>query len=439
MIFLAHSSVTPLYQTVTLSNPAQAGGLSITIDPSDLSIVGADAGQFTATLIAATVVTLAPGESTDVRISYEATDTNDKQAELRITHTGDNSPLLIALSGAGVTEVPINFGKSDLSGENSDRPTSLQFGPDDRLYVAQQDGAIKIYTIERTAANDYQVTATETLTNIQQIPNHDDDGTVNNAVVSRLVTGLLVRGTAQNPIIYVTSSDPRIGGGGSGADLNLDTNSGVLSRLTWNGASWDKLDLVRGLPRSEENHASNGMAIDEGAGLLYIAQGGLTNMGAPSNNFALLPEFALSAAILSVDLNAIGNTTYDLPTLDDEDKPGADASDPFGGNDGKNQALLVPGGPVQVHAPGFRNPYDVVLTESGRMYTVDNGPNAGWGGKPAAEGPEGNATNQVRNGGATHGDGLHFVTGEGYYGGHPNPTRSNPVNTFNDTNPQSPR
>ena len=43
---------------------------------------------------------------------------------------------------------------------------------------------------------------------------------------------------------------------------------------------------------------------------------------------------------------------YDLPTLDDEDRPGVnDAHDPFGGNNGKNQAIVVPGGPVQVHSP----------------------------------------------------------------------------------------
>ena len=52
---------------------------------------------------------------------------------------------------------------------------------------------------------------------------------------------------------------------------------------------------------------------------------------------------------MQLDLDAIGSTTYDLPTLDDEDRAGsADLNDPFGGNDGKNQAVLVPGGPVQV-------------------------------------------------------------------------------------------
>ena len=139
-------------------------------------------------------------------------------------------------------------------------------------------------------------------------------------------------------MLYVTSSDPRIKVNNTDPSaLSFDTNSGVLSRLTWNGASWDKADLVRGLPRSEENHASNGRALDELTNTLYLIQGGHTNMGAASTNFSRLAEYALSAALLTIDLDAIGSTTYDLPTLDDEDRPGVtDAGDPFGGNDGKS-------------------------------------------------------------------------------------------------------
>ncbi len=326
---------------------------------------------------------------------------------------------------------PINFAKSLLSGASISKPTSLQFGPDGRLYVAQQNGLIKAFTIQRRAANDFVVTATEEITLVQQIPNHDDDGSVNQAINTRLVTGLLVTGTAQMPMIYASSSDPRIGAGPSGTDLGLDTNSGVVSRLTKNGGGWTKLDLVRGLPRSEENHTSNGLQWIASSNTLLIAQGGNTNMGAPSGNFALLPEYALSAAILSVDLTALGESTYDLPTLDDEDRDGVDdLEDPFGGNNGKNQAKLVVGGPVQIYAPGFRNPYDVLVSESGQVYSIDNGPNAGWGAAPLLDN-QGRATNVRQEPGAKMGDSLHHITHSGYYGGHPNPTRANPLNTFN--------
>src|SRR4029450_12196383 len=191
----------------------------------------------------------------------------------------------------------------------------------------------------------------------------DDNGVPARGVTGGLVPGRLVTGAAAQPVIYAVSSDPRIGAGTSGQDLGLDTHSGVRSPLTKVGAGWQKTDLVRGLPRSEENHTGNGLALVPGTSILLVAYGGNTNMGAPSHNFAALPEFALSAAVLSVDLAAIGSTTYVLPTLDDEDRPGtADAGDPFGGNNGKNQARLVAGGAGPRRAAGLRQPDATRLT-----------------------------------------------------------------------------
>jgi len=344
--------------------------------------------------------------------------------------------LVLAFSARAQT---VSFNFSNLTGETLSNPTSLDFGPDGRLYVTQQNGAIVIYTIIKNAPNNYSVTSTEVVNLIQQIPNHNDDGTLAATVNTRQVTGILVTGTPTNPVIYVTSSDPRIGGGFSANNLNLDTNSGTISRLTWNGTQWVKLDLVQGLPRSEENHSINGLQLDAVNNILYIAQGSNTNMGAPSNNFLLTPEYAYSVAILKVDLNAIGNSTYDLPTLDDEDRtnvnsvPGfTDNNDPFGGNNGKNQAMLVAGGPVQIYSPGWRNNYDIVISQQGKMYSFDNGPNAGWGGPPTA------CSNAQSEPGVTYCDVLIHVAGQGHYAGSPNPTRANRANTFNPTNPQTP-
>jgi Malectin domain/Cep192 domain 4 len=425
-------------QYVALTNVGSGGSLTV----SSTAIAGPDAKMFADQFDDATPVTLGPGESVTVPVVFLPTATGARSARLSVTHSGASSPLVIPLTGTATTPTSMTnppFGRSILSGATVTAPTSLQFGPDGRLYVAQMDGSIKVLTVTRNAANNYAVTATETINLVRSLPNRNDNGTLNPSVTSRLVTGLLVTGTADHPQIYVVSSDPRIGAGTSGTDLDLDTNSGILSRLTRTASGWQKVDLVRGLPRSEENHTGNGLALDPSSGRLLIAYGGNTNKGAPSHNFALLPEYALSAAVLSVDLDAIGSTPYDLPTLDDEDRPGtADAHDPFGGNEGKNQARLVPGGPVQIYAAGFRNPYDLVRTEAGRLYTIDNGGNAGWGGAPLPDGPSGGCSNAQIEAGDTDEDPLIRIPGPGFYGGHPNPTRANPANTFNVTNPQSP-
>lgn len=423
-------------QQVELRNDGTTGPLEVTA----ARVAGRDAAMYDVHLDVP--VTLDPGESVPVDVDFLPAATGTRVATLSLTHTGVGGTLSVPVSGTASpppTVVGPSFSRSTLEGAGVSAPTSLQFGPDGRLYVAQMDGTIKALTVARSAPGRYEVTATETLTHLRSLPNRDDDGTLAPTVTGRLVTGLLVTGTAEEPTIHAVSSDPRIGAGTSGDDLDLDTNSGVLSRLTRSGAGWQRTDLVRGLPRSEENHASNGLVLDPATNTLLIAQGGNTNMGAPSHNFAFLPEYALSAAVLSVDLDAIGSTTYDLPTLDDEDRPGAvDAADPFGGNDGKNQAVLVPGGPVQVYAAGLRNPYDLVRTAAGRLYTIDNGANAGWGGAPLPDDTTGTCTNDPVETSHTDADSLFHIPGPGFYGGHPNPTRANPANTFNGSNPQSP-
>ncbi|MGZ4716739.1 MAG: outer membrane protein assembly factor BamB family protein [Acidimicrobiales bacterium] len=331
---------------------------------------------------------------------------------------------------------PIGFTMTVLQGSSSRFPIVGRFGPDGRFYVLQQYGTLKAYTVARNGPDDYRVTATETIDLIRQIPNHDDDGTLNPTVTTRQPTGMAITGTATDPVIYIASSDPRVGGGPSGTITNLDTNSGVISRLNRVNGVWQRLDLVRGLPRSEENHSTNALLLDSSTNTLYVAQGGNTNMGAPSHHMDYLPEYAYSAAVLTIDLNAIGNTTYDLPTLVDEDHP--TLTGPFGGDQGKHQAKITPGSPVQVYAPGFRNPFSLVQTASRNLYVADNGSNPGWGDVPKNGGPGGTCTNDISEPGIDEADSVHRITGPGYYGGHANPTRGNRANTFNTTNPQSP-
>lgn len=434
-------------KSITLSNLADDSDYPA-VNVYNVTISGTNPGSFSTDFTNS--LTIPPGQSATIQVTANSPIAGQKEALVLIDHDGENPQLKSALKVTAVIPPPVDdgtdnetpdnngiepvFSQTKLKGISLDNPTSLQIGPDGKLYVTERDGFIYQYTVVRNGKNDYTATTTTKIDLIQKMTNHNDDGTVNNAVTGRLVTGILVAGSAAQPIIYIASGDPRMAAGPSGKDVDLDTNSVIISRLTQNGSGWSKQDLVRGLPRSEENHQGNGLALSKNGDTLYVAMGGHTNMGAPSNNFARLPEFALSAAIIEINLGQIGNNTYDLPTLDDEDRGGAnDSNDPFGGNNGKNMAVLETNGPVQIYSPGYRNAYDILIAASGKMYTIDNGPNSGWG-----DVPFGNCSNTYADGGATYRDGLHHITGKGYYGGHPNPTRGNKGNTFNQSNPQSP-
>jgi hypothetical protein len=326
---------------------------------------------------------------------------------------------------------PADFDLLQLEVDGLVEPTTLEFGPDGRLYVAETGGQIKVLDVERGEDGVFRVIRNEVISAVYETINHDDHGKPVPQVVGRLITGMAVAGTADSPLIYVASSDPRL------FSRDVDTNSGIISRLDRVGGLWVRTDLVRGLPRSRGDHAPHGIALDAPRGKLLLSQGGNTNAGARSSDFLDLPEYALTAAILEIDLNAIVDPPYDLPTLDDDDRPGSpDENDPFGGNGGKNQAVESPDGPVRIHATGIRNSYDVLLTSRG-LYVIDNGANQGWGGPPKIHASSGRIEHVSVEGGRKSRNQLHQVREGGYYG-HPNPVRADATLRFNKTIPQSP-
>ncbi len=396
----------------------------------------------------------------------------------------------------------ITFGVTDLAAELSTNPTALDFSETGNpvLFVAQQDGTIYRYEIERQpdgadadTSPDFVVTSTVAINVIKNdTQNFDDDGSLN-TTAKRQMTGLVATTDEDgNDVLYVTSSDWRIA---VGEDSGLDTNSSQIHRIVLDpdtGAVLSNVAIVRGLPRSEENHSANGLdlSVDPATGdtYLWVTIGGNTNKGAPGNNFAGTVDFAYSASIIKINLtdlesydirtDANGNLfVLDLPTLDDPSRPNVDLGslgiqnldlDPnftlddngsiggvlqpdwAGGNNGLNMAkitdyvLVSEGGqlklvdnPLRIHSPGFRNPYDVLVTEDGQVYTWDNGPNGGWGGQPVSY-SDGTvvddwttelATNEFSEDGSKgFGDQLHYlgeITDEyGPYGGHANPIRA---------------
>ena len=95
----------------------------------------------------------------------------------------------------GALQAQYNFSSSGLQGINIYNPTSLDFGPDGRLYVSVQSGEIYAYTIFRNANNNYSVLYVEQIDLVKQIQNHNDnDGSLHN-VIKRQITGITLAGT----------------------------------------------------------------------------------------------------------------------------------------------------------------------------------------------------------------------------------------------------
>ena len=285
-------------------------------------------------------------------------------------------------------------------------PTVLRFGPDGALYVATRAGLIHRLPVRETGGK-LSLGAGETIGLIAELPNHNDRGEPEPRVRGRLITGLAVAGSAAAPVLYVSSSDPRI------ERPEIDTNSGVLSRLTRDGPGWRRDDLVRGLPRSRYDHAPNGAALSADGRSLYLSIGAMTNMGAPSEPFLHLREYPLAGAVLAIDLERTGAGPFDLPTRG--------AKRVFGGEGGANAAVLPADGPVRLHAEGLRNAYSLLMTPAG-MFTIDNGANAGFGGPPR----EGEPDAEVE-GGVQALNPLYWIHSGGLNFGQANPARPRPV------------
>ena len=236
-------------------------------------------------------------------------------------------------------------------------PTSIGFGPDERLYVASQTD-IRALSLDQGGLH---VSSVET-------------------VASELneITGIAFDPTAASPItVYASRREPSA----------TDGYEGRVSTFT--APSWTRQDIITGLPNSTPytNHYTNGLAFDT-QGKLYIAQGSDTDAGLSGPNY---PETPLSAAILRADIHAPGfdgNVTYNPATTP--------------ANDNVDQT----GGDVQVYAAGTRNAYDLVVHSNGKIYATDNGP----------AGPNTSTSCTTSGSGVSSADELNLIVQGNYYG-----------------------
>jgi glucose/arabinose dehydrogenase len=241
---------------------------------------------------------------------------------------------------------PINFTRGTLAGAGfaTTNPSTLAFGPDGRLYIANTNGRIQALTLDPV---------TKAVTAVQQITTDTD---------LQEVFGIAFdpNDASSPPPIYITNT---ISGFGDAGQAPPGSYPGKITKISGAGYA-TRTDIITGLPASNSGHEANGLAFGPD-GRLYILQGSTTNAGLVNPNPGLFqrPESPLSGAVLVADIHAPGfngNITYSpVNTYSDTvDKVSGD---------------------VTVYAPGFRNPYDLVFHSNGRFYLTDNGPNPGYG------------------------------------------------------------
>jgi glucose/arabinose dehydrogenase len=312
-------------------------------------------------------------------------------------------------SGSGA--MPIAFNRRTLltpstpGAANFKHPTTLQFGPDGKLYAGQQDffgkgGYIHVLTLD----DNRNVTNVQRIDSIFNTPNINPDGTPAPTVKGRHLIGLDFdpRSSPEKPILWAVHSDPRFCFNQSPATCKVNTDSGILTRLI--GPNFDdpasRTDFVTGLPRSRENHAPNAVHFGPD-GWLYMTIGSNTNYGAVSTAFSGLAETYLTAALLRFNVNGAPASAFPLDVRD------------------VNSATGLKPGIFELYATGYRNAYDFLWHSNGKLYANVNAGNFTAGNTPGP--PDGCPDGHSFDPG-TRNDYLALVE-SGDYGGNPNPAR----------------
>ena len=240
--------------------------------------------------------------------------------------------VLVACDPAPPQLTEQEFAIGDIEDVRFVQPTSIAFGPDGRLYVSELLGRVVAVTLSEDGRRAVEV----------EIIVEDD--------VFEQILGIAVDPNSEIPVVYLSHNF--INGTGDSAYPN------EIVRLT--GPEFDEPEVViSGLPVSLHNHGTNDLEFGPD-GRLYIAQGGTTSSGAPSQaddpRWSDWDETPLSGAILVADVNADG---FDGAVTYDTAHP--------------TSSTNMLSGDVAVYSSGHRNTFDITFHTNGFMYSIDNG------------------------------------------------------------------
>ena len=269
------------------------------------------------------------------------------------------------------TDAEIKFDQKVLD-INLGGKTTGAWGPDGRFYVGSRDGIINAYTFD----DNYNVTDTQTITTLQNLPNREILGIAFNPFEN----------DGSDPKLYVSHSElyaneytyEREGGSGFNELVDFSPYSGEVSVLSGEDFAQREI-VVDNLGVSNHDHGINGLTFD-GNGDLLIAVGSNTNAGIPDDDIGGLDESPFTAAIIKAEITKPdfnGNIQYQLPA--DWVAPEGLQVDPVTSQGFGGIVDVAPGVDVSVYAPGLRNSYDLVYSTKGILYATENDANSGFG------------------------------------------------------------
>ncbi|HEV2545696.1 MAG TPA: carbohydrate-binding protein [Methylobacterium sp.] len=308
--------------------------------------------------------------------------------------------------------------------------TSIEFGPDGKLYVATIMGEIFRWSV-------------------------NSDGSINKASKESLVLDYLQSGADRRGIIGLTfdPTDPNTIWISDNYPIPRENKafdtpefSGRVSKITlgqngsFTGATAET--YLTGLPRSGGDHVTNSLEFranpdagqaGEPAYLLYLSQGSNSAAGAPDGAWGNRPERLLNAAVLEIDPTRKAPTGgFDVRT---EPVTVPTTQNPLSSfnSDGTYPGFYNPyaaDAVLKIFATGIRNAYDLVWHSNGHLYMPTNG--TASGGKTFDDPTQ--PGSQIIVNSPTQDD-YFFTVEQGKYYGHPNILRDEYI--LNGGNPTS--